>query len=78
MAALAGAPAGLSRTDVHRVLGRNHTASQIEAALGLLEAEGRARRSERQTNGRAAEVWYAVLLFRPCRSSPVRRYERTN
>ena len=60
-AALADAPSGLSRTDVHRVLGRNHAAAQVEAALGLLEADGRARRSERQTGGRAAEVWHAVL-----------------
>jgi hypothetical protein len=53
--------AGLDRTDLHGVLGRNSTAAAIAGALDELERAGRVIRGERTTGGRTAEVWRAVL-----------------
>jgi hypothetical protein len=49
-------PAGLRRTDLHNILGRNVDASVIDAALAQLEAEGRIERFRVPTGGAPSQV----------------------
>jgi hypothetical protein len=56
-AGLAGAPAGLTRTELRDLFGRNLPAARIDAALTTLSAEGRVSRQRVQTAGRPAELW---------------------
>jgi hypothetical protein len=58
--ALCHHPDGLTRTDINSLFGRNRRASEIDRALGVLLATGKARREEEQTGGRPAERWFAV------------------
>ncbi|MBI1866120.1 MAG: DUF3987 domain-containing protein [Nitrospirae bacterium] len=61
MAALRGNPAGLTRSDISRGLfGRNKPAQSIGRALGLLLELGKVSRVSEETEGRAAERWFAV------------------
>jgi hypothetical protein len=53
-------PKGLTRTDMHHLLGRNVLADRIGRALGLLLERGLARREEEETGGRRAERWHAT------------------
>ena len=51
---------GLTRTIINGALGRNIPAARIEQALELLLEAGLAKFEQRVTEGRPAEVWYAV------------------
>jgi hypothetical protein len=55
-------PGGLTRTQLHEVLHRNHPAAQIKEALGALQAVGRAQPCKKQNSsgGRPAELWSAT------------------
>ena len=52
--------AGLSRTAIRDIFGRNRSGDRIGAALQLLLMKGRARMERIQTAGRPAETWFAV------------------
>jgi hypothetical protein len=52
--------AGMSRTDISNLLGRNRSADRIGAALTLLANRRRARMESRTSGGRPTEVWFAV------------------
>jgi hypothetical protein len=52
--------AGLTRTEIRDVFGRNLTADRIGAALELLCRRGRAACESVSTGGRPTEVWRAV------------------
>jgi hypothetical protein len=45
---------GLTRTEISGALGRNHTAEEIDVAVGELVASGRYRMTEEATGGRPA------------------------
>jgi hypothetical protein len=62
LSALRRTPDGLTRSDIlHRVFGRNRSASDIGRALALLERAGLARhRVDEETGGRPAERWCAI------------------
>jgi hypothetical protein len=51
--------AGLTRTAIRDLFGRNRSADRIGAALALLMQKGRARGDMRETGGRPSEVWFA-------------------
>jgi hypothetical protein len=55
--ALQAAPAGLTRTEIHALFGRNATAHAIERALAALKARGMAESSTTPTGGRPTETW---------------------
>jgi hypothetical protein len=52
--------AGLSRTQIRDLFGRNESGSQIARALATLERRGKAKKVVRQTGGRPAEAWMAA------------------
>jgi hypothetical protein len=52
--------AGMSRTAISDLFGRNKSGERIGAALGLLATKGRARTEQRQTSGRSIEMWFAI------------------
>lgn len=54
------APAGLTRTDISNVFGRNRGSGQIDRALTALREAGRARSQFEETEGRKAERWFAI------------------
>ncbi len=54
------APAGLTRTEISNVFGRNRDSDQINRALTALREAGRARSEFEETEGRKAERWFAV------------------
>jgi hypothetical protein len=58
--ALRRSPAGMTRTDISNLFGRNRTADQIGAALAKLLGLGLARFEQQQTHGRSAETWFAT------------------
>jgi hypothetical protein len=58
-AALTASPAGLTRTQLRDLHGRNLPATRIDAALTTLGRAGRAQRHRITTGGRPAEVWTA-------------------
>ena len=55
-------PAGLNRTEISNLFGRNKNASEINRALTVLIEGGLARckRSKSENGGRPEESWYAV------------------
>jgi hypothetical protein len=68
MAALKCAGAsGLSRTEVHTILGGNKSAEEIEAALTLLVAGGLAKTGFRETGRKPVAVWLARQSATPDR-----------
>jgi hypothetical protein len=53
--------AGLSRTDLFNLFGRNLAANKIDAALMALLSIGKVRRSgAKKTGGRPVEMWFAI------------------
>jgi DNA replicative helicase MCM subunit Mcm2 (Cdc46/Mcm family) len=60
LAALRRSAAGMTRTDISNLFGRNRTSEQIAGALALLLKLGRARYEDRQTAGRPIETWFAT------------------
>lgn len=59
LAALRVTPAGLTRTDISNLLGRNQDASRIEKALTSLFNAKRARGESERGTGRPTERWFA-------------------
>ena len=55
--ALTAAPDGLTRTDIHELLGRHVSAGRLSVALGTLARLGRATATTEQTDGRPAQRW---------------------
>jgi len=60
-------PAGLTRTEIHDLLHRNHPAADLRRALATLADTGRATRRTIQTSGRPAELWTAAAPPAPPR-----------
>ncbi len=56
------ATGGITRTEIHDLLGRNYTAAQVDVAVAELAATGRYRSEERSTDGRPAVV---LLRYEP-------------
>jgi hypothetical protein len=52
--------AGMTRTAIRDLFGRNQSSDRIGAALALLVTNGRARMETRATGGRPAEIWIAT------------------
>ncbi len=51
----------LTRTEIYNVFGRHRTKAEVDAALAVLEARGRARRRPPEpSGGRPSETWEAV------------------
>jgi hypothetical protein len=53
-------PAGMTRTAIRDLFGRNRSGDRIGVALAALMTNGRARMETRMTAGRPAEIWFAV------------------
>jgi hypothetical protein len=49
--------AGLSRTDIRDLFGRNCSGDRLGVALALLKTKGRAKMEMRTTGGRPSETW---------------------
>jgi hypothetical protein len=58
--ALRREPAGLTRTQIRDLFGRNYAKTRIDAALARLEQAGEARRTSESTGGRPVERWVLV------------------
>lgn len=56
--------AGMTRTAIRDLFGRNRSADRIGAALALLLAKGRAKGEVRETAGRPVEIWFATMEWR--------------
>lgn len=59
-ALLQAGQAGMTRTTIRDLFGRNRSADRIGAALALLLKAGKAAGKMRETGGRPAEVWVAM------------------
>jgi hypothetical protein len=59
LALKAAGAAGMSRTAIRDLFGRNKFGDRIGSALALLLTSGRARMETRKTDGRPAEMWFA-------------------
>jgi hypothetical protein len=53
-------PSGLSRTELHNLVGNNRRADEIDRALALLAEYSLARVEHRKTSGRPLEIWTAT------------------
>ena len=53
-------PAGMTRTDISKLLNKHQSAERIGAALELLERRGLARHESRPTPGAPVEIWRAT------------------
>ena len=58
--AILQSPAGMTRTQIQRLLTRNVPGERIQAALDALQVSGRAQRQRVRTAGRPAERWIAT------------------
>lgn len=58
--ALRASPAGLSRTDLHRLKCRHASADAIDGALQRLVMDGLAAPDKKPTKGRPAQIWKAA------------------
>lgn len=56
---------GMTRTDVREHFRRHKTSDEIGRALCVLEETGLARRERHETEGRPAEVWFAMRNHAP-------------
>ena len=54
-------PNGKTTTELHGVVGRNHSAAQIRSALNGMEGSGLIHHRKVQTGGRPAQHWYAGI-----------------
>jgi hypothetical protein len=52
--------AGMSRTAIRDLFGRNRSSDRIGVALALLIGKGRAKREVKDTGGRPVEIWFAM------------------
>lgn len=52
---------GTPRTDISGILGRHQGAARIDQALGVLIQHELARCERMNTNGRSAEIWFAIV-----------------
>jgi hypothetical protein len=52
--------AGMTRTAIRDLFGRNRSGDRIGAALALLMGKGRAKVELRETGGRPVEIWFAT------------------
>jgi hypothetical protein len=59
---LLDSPEGLTRTEIRDLFGRNKNASEIDAALTMLQENGLAASRPISTDGRPATKWFAVRL----------------
>ena len=59
---LRGASEGVTRNDITDHFKRNKSSAEIGRALVVLQSHGLARVEQRETGGRAAEVWKAVVV----------------
>ena len=62
--ALRRSPAGLTRTEISNLFGRNRDADQIGRALASLLKLGLAKCEMTQTGGRPVERWFAIGVSR--------------
>jgi hypothetical protein len=53
-------PAGMTRTAIRDLFGRNRSVDRIGAALALLQQKGRAKAEMKETGGRPLEIWFAT------------------
>src|SRR5262249_36134572 len=60
LTALRSSATGLTRTDISRLFNGHAKAGQIGRALDLLSTKGKIKSGSIETEGRSAEVWYAV------------------
>ena len=60
--ALRNHPAGLTRTEIRDLFGRNKSADELAGALALLAQHGLAERSEGTGKGRSVELWTATRI----------------
>jgi hypothetical protein len=58
--ALRATPAGMTRTEISNLFGRNKGAAELARALGTLQSLGLVRCESEPTEGREAERWYAT------------------
>jgi DNA replicative helicase MCM subunit Mcm2 (Cdc46/Mcm family) len=52
--------AGMTRTAIRDLFGRNRSGDRIGAALALLMGKGRAKGELKETGGRPVEIWFAT------------------
>jgi hypothetical protein len=50
----------LSKTDIHKLFGRNLSREAIDAALSLLQAQGLVRYTVVEGDGRTKTMWEAI------------------
>jgi hypothetical protein len=60
LTALRSSPTGLTRTEISALFNRHAKTGQIGRALDLLSMQGKIKPSSIGTEGRSAEVWYAL------------------
>ena len=58
---LAASPAGLGRTELHRLCGNNLSAARLDSVLGELLAAGRVAREARPGEGTKPVEWWTVV-----------------
>lgn len=58
-------PPGLTRTQISALFNRNRSAGQIGQAIAVLVREGRIRSESIETDGRTAELWFAISARTP-------------
>jgi hypothetical protein len=63
---------GLTRTDISYLFGRHRKSGEIDRALGVLLAAGKARREEEQTGGRPVERWYEAKKAKEAKKGKAR------
>ncbi len=60
-------PGGITRHELHELLGKHIKADRISRALGVLLAAGLVRSEQRDTGGRPAELWFPTKQGGPGR-----------
>ena len=56
------APLGLTRTDLHKLMGGHENDASLRRALGVLLESGQVRHVAERTRGRSSQRWFAVVL----------------
>jgi len=57
---LAGAPEGVTLTQISAFFGRNKKRNELQQALDILQSSGKARFEKRNTGGAPAVLWFAI------------------